>query len=132
MGATRLIGIIAAALLAAVATAIAGPISFIGLAVPHMIFALMGEDFRWRIPAALVGGALALVAADIHRPVLIRPRTHGRYRHGIHQGTILVDGRPPRGGDEMTQPHTRVLTVGQTIAVPYQRRQVMLWITLTH
>ena len=31
----------------------------------------------------------------------------------------------------MTQPHTRVLTVGQTIAVPYQRRQVMLWITLT-
>lgn len=74
VGATRLIGIIAAALLAAVATAIAGPISFIGLAVPHIIFALMGEDFRWRVPAALLGGALALVAADVLARVIIRPQ----------------------------------------------------------
>ena len=73
-GATRLLGIIAAALLAAVATAIAGPISFIGLAVPHIIFALVGEDFRWRIPAAILGGALALVAADILARLVIRPQ----------------------------------------------------------
>lgn len=31
----------------------------------------------------------------------------------------------------MTQQQTKVLTVGQTIAVPYQRRHVMLWIVLT-
>jgi len=74
VGRTRLVGIIAAALLAAVATAIAGPISFVGLAVPHIIFALFGEDFRWRIPAAILGGALALVAADILARTLIRPQ----------------------------------------------------------
>ncbi|WP_343958816.1 iron ABC transporter permease [Yaniella flava] len=74
IGSTRLVGIVAAALLAAVATAIAGPISFIGLAVPHIVFALFGEDFRWRIPAAILGGALALVAADILARVLLRPQ----------------------------------------------------------
>lgn|SRR5690625_1815297 len=73
-GQTRLVGVIAATLLAAVATAIAGPISFIGLAVPHVVFALVGEDFRWRIPAAILGGALALVAADILGRILIRPQ----------------------------------------------------------
>lgn len=73
-GQTRLVGVLAAALLAAVATAIAGPISFIGLAVPHVVFALVGEDFRWRIPAAIFGGALALVAADILGRILIRPQ----------------------------------------------------------
>lgn len=74
VGQTRLVGIIAAALLAAAATAIAGPISFIGLAVPHIIRAMFGEDFRWRLPAAIVGGALALVAADILARVIIRPQ----------------------------------------------------------
>ena len=74
VGRTRLFGIIAAALLAAAATAIAGPISFVGLAVPHIIFALFGEDFRWRIPGAILAGALALVAADILARTLIRPQ----------------------------------------------------------
>lgn len=74
VGTTRLAGIIAAALLAAAATAIAGPISFIGLAVPHILRALFGEDFRWRLPAAMIGGALALVAADILARILIRPQ----------------------------------------------------------
>lgn len=74
LGQTRLFAIVAAALLAAVATAIAGPISFIGLAVPHVIFAMFGEDFRWRIPAAIFGGALALVAADILARIVIRPQ----------------------------------------------------------
>src|SRR5699024_4659418 len=64
VGQTRLLGIIAAALLAAVATAIAGPISFIGLAVPHIIRAIFGEDFRWRIPAAVIAGALAFRSAE--------------------------------------------------------------------
>lgn len=74
VGATRLAGVMAAALLAAAATAAAGPIAFIGLAVPHLLRALFGEDFRWRIPAALIGGALALVLADILARTLIRPQ----------------------------------------------------------
>lgn len=74
VGATRLAGIIAAALLAAAATAAAGPIAFIGLAVPHLLRALFGEDFRWRIPAAVIGGALALLLADILARTLIRPQ----------------------------------------------------------
>ncbi len=74
VGTTRLVGIAAAAVLAAIATAIAGPISFIGLAVPHIVFALFGADFRWRIPAAILGGALALIAADILARIVIRPQ----------------------------------------------------------
>lgn len=74
VGGIRLGAIAAATLLAAAATAIAGPISFIGLAVPHILRALFGADFRWRIPAAILGGALALVAADILARTLIRPQ----------------------------------------------------------
>lgn len=73
VGLIRLASIVSATLLAAAATAIAGPISFIGLAVPHVLRAALGEDFRWRIPAAVLGGALALVVSDIIARVLIRP-----------------------------------------------------------
>jgi iron complex transport system permease protein len=74
LGQTRLMAIVAAALLAAVATAIAGPISFVGLAVPHVLFAVFGEDFRWRVPAAILGGGFALVAADVLARTIIRPQ----------------------------------------------------------
>lgn len=74
VGRIRLAAISAATVLAAAATAIAGPISFIGLAVPHILRASFGEDFRWRIPAAVLGGALALVAADILARTLLRPQ----------------------------------------------------------
>ncbi|MEN1990160.1 FecCD family ABC transporter permease [Paenibacillus hubeiensis] len=52
-------------LLAGSAVAIAGPIGFIGLAVPHIARMLAGEDYRWIVPFSALLGALLLLAADI-------------------------------------------------------------------
>jgi len=45
--------------------AIAGPISFVGLVVPHGVRFLAGADYRKVIPCSVLGGALLVVAADI-------------------------------------------------------------------
>jgi len=52
-------------LLAGSAVAIAGPIGFIGLAIPHIARALIGGDYRWVLPYAALLGALLLLLADI-------------------------------------------------------------------
>jgi iron complex transport system permease protein len=51
-------------LLAGAAVALAGPIGFIGLVVPHVARFCIGVDYRWIIPFSALGGALLLVAAD--------------------------------------------------------------------
>jgi iron complex transport system permease protein len=53
-----------ASLLGAVVTAFCGPISFLGIAVPHLCRGLLGtSDHRVMVPAVIVlGGAVALVA----------------------------------------------------------------------
>ena len=48
------------------AVAVCGPISFIGLIVPHMVKPLVGQDFRVTLPAsALTGAILCLLASTI-------------------------------------------------------------------
>ncbi|MEN5074523.1 iron ABC transporter permease [Isoptericola cucumis] len=66
-------GIAAATLLAAAATAAAGPVAFVGLAVPHVVRALVGTDHRWQLPVSFVLGAALLVAADVAGRVVARP-----------------------------------------------------------
>jgi iron complex transport system permease protein len=61
----RIICIIAIVLLAGSAVALAGPIGFIGLAVPHIARSITGSDYRWLIPYSAVLGALLLLTADI-------------------------------------------------------------------
>ncbi|PWW36577.1 MULTISPECIES: FecCD family ABC transporter permease [Paenibacillus] len=61
----RIICIIAIVLLAGSAVALAGPIGFIGLAVPHIARSITGSDYRWVVPYAAVLGALLLLTADI-------------------------------------------------------------------
>ncbi|MEE3920702.1 iron chelate uptake ABC transporter family permease subunit [Micromonospora sp. BRA006-A] len=64
-------------LLTGAAVAAAGPIAFVGLAVPHLARALVGADQRWTLlVAALLGPALLLtadVAASWPRPARSRP-----------------------------------------------------------
>ncbi|NYD53840.1 FecCD family ABC transporter permease [Microbacterium pseudoresistens] len=62
---TRLVSALGAVILAGAATALAGPIGFIGLVVPHMCRMLVGTDHRWLLPFSAVAGAALLVAADI-------------------------------------------------------------------
>lgn len=69
----RLGALAAATLLAAAATAAAGPIVFVGLAVPHVARALVASDLRWQVPVTLLLGATLLVASDVLARVVARP-----------------------------------------------------------
>jgi len=71
---TRLIAAAGAVLLCGVATAVAGPIGFVGLVVPHLCRLLVGTDLRWLIPFSAITGAALLVAADVVGRVVARPQ----------------------------------------------------------
>ncbi|MBJ9337792.1 Fe(3+) dicitrate ABC transporter permease subunit FecD [Citrobacter portucalensis] len=45
--------------------AVCGPISFIGLVVPHMVRSITGGRHRWLLPVSAMAGALLLVVADL-------------------------------------------------------------------
>lgn len=51
-------------LLASMFTAVIGPVSFLGLIVPHMAWLLVGSDHRALIPYSALLGALVLLLAD--------------------------------------------------------------------
>ncbi|MFI0989629.1 FecCD family ABC transporter permease [Streptomyces exfoliatus] len=67
-------GLLAATLLAAAATAAVGPIAFVGLAVPHVVRALVGADFRAQILFTALAGPALLLFADVIGRVLLRPQ----------------------------------------------------------
>lgn len=62
-----------AILLCGAATAICGPIGFVGLVVPHLCRLLVGVDNRWLLPFSALGGACLLLAADIVGRIVARP-----------------------------------------------------------
>jgi iron complex transport system permease protein len=70
---TRLIASAGAVILCGAATAIAGPIAFVGLIIPHLCRLLVGTDHRWLLPFSAVAGAVLLVAADVVGRVIARP-----------------------------------------------------------
>lgn len=70
---TRLIASLGAVVLCGVATAIAGPIGFVGLIVPHALRLVLGPDHRVLLPAAALGGAALLLFADVVGRVLTPP-----------------------------------------------------------
>jgi iron complex transport system permease protein len=59
--------------LAGSAVAAAGPIGFVGLAVPHIARALVGPDYRWILPYVAVLGPALLLSADIAGRIVARP-----------------------------------------------------------
>src|SRR5699024_8262460 len=70
----RAAAILGATLLAAAATAAAGPIAFVGLAVPHLVRGMIGGDHRWQLPVALLLGAALLIGSDVLARVVARPQ----------------------------------------------------------
>lgn len=70
---TRLISALGAVILAGAATAIAGPIGFVGLVIPHFCRLLVGTDHRWLVPFAAITGAALLVGTDVLGRVIARP-----------------------------------------------------------
>jgi iron complex transport system permease protein len=62
---TRIICGILVVVITGAATAAAGPIGFVGLAVPHMVRAVIGPDYRWILAYSVIVGAIFLTGADI-------------------------------------------------------------------
>lgn len=96
----RLIAGVSVVLLCGAATAAAGPIAFVGLAVPQVARLVAGPDNRWLLPYALVLAPLLVLVADVAGRLIARP---GEVQVGILTAAIgapvfiaLVRGR--RGG----------------------------------
>src|SRR3569833_3276259 len=73
LGPLRLRGALAITLLTGAAGAVAGPIVFLGLIVPHAVRFVIGPDHRWLLPYTAVLAPCLLLAADMLGRVLARP-----------------------------------------------------------
>jgi len=69
----RLLAGAAVLVLTGAAVAAAGPIAFVGLAVPHAARALSGPRASWLLPFSGALGAVLLVTADILGRIVSRP-----------------------------------------------------------
>jgi iron complex transport system permease protein len=64
---------LAVVLLCGTATALAGPIAFVGLVVPHVVRLLAGPRYATVLPLSAVGGATLVVLADTLGRVVLPP-----------------------------------------------------------
>jgi iron complex transport system permease protein len=73
VGRTRILAAAVGVALCAAVTAVAGPIGFVGLMVPHAVRLAIGSDHRWLLPLSALFGAVLLTAADTLGRVIGRP-----------------------------------------------------------
>ncbi len=73
VGRARVVSGVGFVLLAGGAVAAAGPITFVGLTVPHVARALVGPDYRWIVPYSIVMGATLLLVGDVIGRVVAPP-----------------------------------------------------------
>ena len=62
---TRSIGALASVLLCGAATALAGPIGFIGLIIPHIVRLVFGSEMSKMLPLSFIGSGILLLLSDI-------------------------------------------------------------------
>lgn len=72
-GAVRALGLVAVVVLAGTATALAGPVVFVGLVAPHAARALVGTAHRWVLPTSALLAAGLVLLADVAGRVVIAP-----------------------------------------------------------
>jgi iron complex transport system permease protein len=72
-GLGRAVSALGIVLLCGSATALAGPIGFIGLVVPHLLRGLVGSDYRWLLPLSLIVAPSVLLLADVVGRVVLLP-----------------------------------------------------------
>ncbi|MFJ4868438.1 FecCD family ABC transporter permease [Streptomyces sp. NPDC088757] len=73
VGRTRLLAALAVMLLCGAATAAAGPIGFVGLAVPHVARFVVGPDQRWVLTYSTLLAPVLLIGSDVLGRVLGAP-----------------------------------------------------------
>jgi iron complex transport system permease protein len=71
---TRALLVVAASLATAAAVSFSGVIGFIGLIVPHLMRLVWGVDYRRLVPLSILGGASALLLADLLARMVIAPQ----------------------------------------------------------
>lgn len=59
--------------LAGSAVAMAGPVAFVGLAVPHIVRSVVGPDYRWIILYSALLGPCMLLGADVVGRLIVSP-----------------------------------------------------------
>ena len=69
----RLAILLSVVALTAAAVALAGPMGFVGLVVPHIVRLIVGHDYRVIVPGAAVAGAIFMLLADIAARMLLAP-----------------------------------------------------------
>jgi iron complex transport system permease protein len=69
----RILGLLTVGILVGAATAVCGPIAFLGLIAPHTARLLVGNNYRVLLPASALLGAVALMFADVVGRVIARP-----------------------------------------------------------
>nr|WP_235861356.1 iron ABC transporter permease [Tersicoccus phoenicis] len=73
IGVTRALVCAGVVLLVGGATALAGPVAFVGLVVPHVVRVLTGPDYRRMLPLCVLLAPTLLLAADIVGRVIAPP-----------------------------------------------------------
>ncbi len=71
---TKTILIVAASMATAAAVSFSGVIGFVGLIVPHLVRLLVGPGYRRLIPLSILGGASALLLADVLARTILAPQ----------------------------------------------------------
>lgn len=61
-------------MLTAASVALAGPLGFIGLVIPHVVRLFVGSDYRWIVPWSAVFGAAYLLGIDAIARLILRPQ----------------------------------------------------------
>lgn len=79
---------VAVVILCGAATAIAGPIGFLGLTIPHVARLITGPDYRWILPYSMVLAPILLLISDIVGRLVAKP---GELQVGI---VMAVLGAP--------------------------------------
>ncbi|MEI7054933.1 iron ABC transporter permease [Nocardioides sp. CCNWLW239] len=72
-GLDRVVVGIAVVLLSGTATALVGPVAFVGLVVPHAVRALVGPSYTLVLPLSIAGGAALTAIADALGRVVLPP-----------------------------------------------------------
>lgn len=69
----RVLGVVASTVMAAAMVSFVGLVNFIGLIAPHIARRLVGNDYRFLLPASLVLGSIIMLASDLTARMVISP-----------------------------------------------------------
>jgi ABC-type Fe3+-siderophore transport system permease subunit len=70
---TERVALVSASLATGVAVSISGPVSFVGLIVPHLVRLFVGSDHRLVLPASALFGATFLIVCDLVARTVFAP-----------------------------------------------------------